>query len=168
MPQLSPLLKSCTDVDLVWLLSLSRAFFIAAFSASSFLFLAFLARWTVTSNAGCIFSAIVTKWTSSPATPYFFRAVWWIFPASVKRNSARSEEGGTEWDKKTSDQSVLFGPDGRDWSAFFQTFSCQRGPIIFIPFSEHIIYWLLSGYQDHFTQYNKMCFWTTLQTLTLT
>ena len=70
----------------VWLLSLSRAYFVAAISASGFLFLAFLAGWAVTSNAGCIFSAIVTKWTSSPATPYFCRGVCWIFPASVKRN----------------------------------------------------------------------------------
>ena len=53
---------------------------------TGFLFLAFLAGWAVTSNAGCIFSAIVTKWTSSPATPYFCRGVCWIFPASVKRN----------------------------------------------------------------------------------
>ena len=29
------------------------------------------------------------------------------------------------------------------------------------------MYHLLSGQQDHFTQYNKMCFWATLQTLAL-
>ena len=70
----------------VWLLSLSRAYFVAAISASGFLSLAYLAGWAVTSNAGCIFSAIETKLTSSPATPYFCREVCWIFPASVKRN----------------------------------------------------------------------------------
>ena len=76
----------------VWLLSSSRAYFVAAFSASGFLFLAFLAGWAVTSNAGWIFSAIVTKWRSSPATWYFCRGVCWIFQASVKRDM--STRGG--------------------------------------------------------------------------
>ena len=59
-----------------------------AIADSNFLFLAFLAGW-----AGCIFSATVTKWMSSPATPYFYRGVCWIFPASVKRNVCTSRGG---------------------------------------------------------------------------
>ena len=58
---------------------------------------------------------------------------------------ASAEEGGTEGDMKASDQSVLYGPDGMDWSAFSQSYSCHRGLIIFVPFSEYIMYGLLSG-----------------------
>ena len=83
------------------------------------LFLAFLAGWAVTSNAGCIFSAIVTKWTSSPATLYFCRGVCWIFPASVKRNvCARGGGRDRGRDMEASDQSVLSSPDGTDCSDF--------------------------------------------------
>ena len=41
---------------------------------------------------------------------------------------------------KASDQSMLSGPDGTDWSDFSQSYSCHRGPIIFVTFSEYIMY----------------------------
>ena len=72
--QLSPPLKHRTDVDSVRLLSLSRAFFVAAFSASGFLFLAFLAGWTVPSNAGCSFSARENNITDLSFKSYFKKA----------------------------------------------------------------------------------------------
>ena len=78
MPQLSPPLKRSTDVvDL----GLSSFFIQSLFPCRHFcLRLSFPCLF---SGASC-YNAIVTKWTSSPATPYFCRGVCLIFPASVK------------------------------------------------------------------------------------
>ena len=155
MPQLSPPLKGHTDVESGLTSFFIQSLYRLAFSASGFLFLAFLAGRAVTINAGYIFSATVTKRTSSPATPYFCR-VCWTFPASVKgdigtRGGGRDRGGRRQnrqegiWPIRASDQSLLFRLKSTDWSAFSQSCSCHRGLIIFVPFFEYIMYWLLSG-----------------------
>ena len=95
IPQLSPPLKHRTNVDSGLTSFFIQNLFRPAISVSGFLFLAFLAGWAVTSNASCIFSATVTKWTlwqlhiSAEECAEYFRHQWNV-------RCACAEEGGTE------------------------------------------------------------------------
>ena len=142
MLQLSPPLTHCTHVD-----SGLTSFFIQSLFCRLRLSFPFLfSWWAVTSNAGCIFSAIVTKWTSSATAEQWAEYFW---------HHARRRAGHEDiWPIRASDQSELFRLNSSDWSACCQSCSCHRGLITSVPFSEHIMQWLLSEQQDHFTQCN--------------
>ena len=133
--QLSPPLKSWTNVDSGFALALSRSFLFADFSSSGFLFFAFFSGRAVTSN----------RWGGNLGVL--------ILRQQQDLKAVRAPVGGgagAELDMKASDwflslranfdQSVPYGPKDTDWSEFSQSCGCQRALLFSVPFPADIAY----------------------------